>query len=91
VRAVAVESHLLRITCGRCDATWAGADRAHCAVCHRTFDDATVWDGHRLDGTYAHPRQLGLIATKNGIWLELLARTTVEIASALQGVVVDLI
>jgi hypothetical protein len=76
VRAVAVESHLLRITCGRCDATWAGADRAHCAVCHRTFDDATVWDGHRLDGTCARPRQLGLIATKNGIWLEPLARTT---------------
>jgi hypothetical protein len=64
---VAVESHLLRTTCGRCNATWAGAGRAHCAVCHRTFDDTTVWDGHR---------QHGLIATKKGIWLEPLARTT---------------
>jgi len=38
--------------------------------------NATVWDGHRLDGTCAHPRELGLIATKNGIWLEPMARTT---------------
>ncbi|WP_445185189.1 FDXHR family putative zinc-binding protein [Pseudonocardia sp. Cha107L01] len=38
---MAVESHLLRITCGRCDATWAGADRAHCAVCHRTHFKAS--------------------------------------------------
>jgi hypothetical protein len=63
-------AHLLRITCGACEATWAGEDRAHCASCHRTFDTVHLWDAHRLDGTCQHPRALGLTATKNDIWLE---------------------
>jgi hypothetical protein len=72
VRAVASYTHLLRITCGGCAATWAGEDRAHCASCHRTFDTVSVWDAHRVDGKCQHPRRLGLTATKNGIWLEPL-------------------
>jgi hypothetical protein len=66
-------THLLRIRCGGCAATWAGADRAHCASCHRTFDTVPLWDTHRADGRCVHPRQLNLIATKNHIWLEPLA------------------
>jgi hypothetical protein len=76
VPAVASYTHLLRITCGGCDATWAGEDRAHCASCHRTFDTVSVWDEHRRDDRCVHPRRLGLATTKNGIWFKPLARNT---------------
>jgi len=70
VPAVASFRHLLRISCGGCDATWAGEDRCHCASCHPTFDNVRLWDSHRVDEKCVHPRRLDLSATKNGIWLE---------------------
>jgi hypothetical protein len=60
--------HLLRITCGGCAADWAGADRAHCPICHVTFDSSALYDDHRDGGRCLRPRALGLVATKNGIW-----------------------
>jgi len=68
-RVVATE--ILRMHC--CGVEWVGADRAHC--CRRTggcgalFDDATLWDAHRRRGRCHDPRELGLVQTRNGIWL----------------------
>ncbi|NMH97377.1 hypothetical protein [Pseudonocardia acidicola] len=65
---------LLRMSC--CGSSWVGVERAHC--CHRTggcggvFDDAALWDAHRSGGICADPRDLGLVPTKNGIWLRAL-------------------
>lgn len=61
------QPHVMGITCG-CGATWAGLDRMHCASCHRTFEGIELFDAHRADERCVHPRQLGLVATKNGIW-----------------------
>lgn len=34
------------------------------------FDDAELWDTHRPRGVCVHdPGELGLVATRNGIWL----------------------
>ena len=55
-------------TCGGCDATWAGVDRAHCGTCHETWDSVDLYDEHRRGGTCLRPAELGLVATKNGIW-----------------------
>lgn len=57
--------------CGR---DWVGADRAHCCGrfggCGAVFDDAELWDGHRQRGAcVADPRELGLVTSRNGIWL----------------------
>jgi hypothetical protein len=60
--------HLLRITCAGCDAVWAGADRAHCASCHSTFDDLELYDRHRDSEQCVRPQRLGLVTTRNGIW-----------------------
>lgn len=60
--------HLLDIRCGRCGATWAGGDRAHCAACHETWDSTDLFDQHRQDDRGIRPQLLGLIPTRNGIW-----------------------
>jgi hypothetical protein len=67
---VANELHLFRIVCGGCAAEWAGADRAHCAGCHVSFDSIVLFDVHREGGGCLRPQVLGLVATKNGIWRE---------------------
>lgn len=42
------------------------------------FDDAELWDSHRTAGAQrsgtvcADPRALGLVQTRNGIWLRTL-------------------
>jgi hypothetical protein len=76
LRGVSTDRHLLRITCSGCDATWAGPDRAHCGTCHRSFDDISLFDAHRVDDRCVHPAELGLISTRNGIWLTPLASST---------------
>ena len=59
--------------CGTC---WVGADRAHCCRrtggCGHVFDDAQLWDAHRPGRKCVAPRSLGLVQTKNGIWLRAL-------------------
>jgi hypothetical protein len=61
--------------CGR---EWVGADRAHCCArvgfegCGEVFDDIDLFDAHRLNGSCLNARQLGLVQTKNGIWLRTL-------------------
>ncbi len=67
---VANELHLFRIVCGGCAAEWAGAERAHCAGCHVSFDSIVLFDVHREGGGCLRPQVLGLVATKNGIWRE---------------------
>jgi hypothetical protein len=67
---------LVRAAC--CGKDWVGADRAHCCAraryvgCGEVFDDAELFDAHRLAGGCADPRRLGLVQTKNGIWLRAL-------------------
>jgi hypothetical protein len=57
---------------------WVGADRAHCCArasylgCGEVFDDAELFDAHRLAGECADPRRLDLMQTKNGICLRAL-------------------
>jgi hypothetical protein len=67
---------LLRMSC--CGLEWVGLDRAHCCRrtggCGRVFDDAELWDAHRKRGTCGDPRELGLVQTRNGIWLRALDR-----------------
>lgn len=36
------------------------------------FDDAELWDFHRKAGSCRDPRALGLVQTRNGIWLRTL-------------------
>lgn len=59
--------------CGR---EWVGPDRAHCCArtggCGAVFDDAELWDAHRGAGGCCDPRELGLLQTRNGIWLRAL-------------------
>jgi hypothetical protein len=61
-----------------CRREWVGSDRAHCcargnfAGCGQVFDDAELFDAHRLADECADPRRLGLVQTKNGIWLRAL-------------------
>ncbi len=59
-------------TCAGCEASWRGAVRAHCRVCHVTFDDDVLFDAHRRTGVCVHPRCLGLIVA-GGVWCRLLA------------------
>jgi hypothetical protein len=68
-RRVVSDRHLLHITCPACAGAWAGSERAHCSACHRTFDDVELFDAHRADGRCRCPEELGLISTRNGIWL----------------------
>ena len=74
--SVASDRHLLRIACPTCGRAWAGADRAHCSACHCTFDDVELFDTHRADGRCLRPDGLGLISTRNGIWLTPLGTST---------------
>jgi hypothetical protein len=56
--------------------TWVGPDRAHCCRrtrgCGQVFDDAALYDIHRRAGTCLDPRTLGLVQTRNGIWLRAI-------------------
>ena len=36
------------------------------------FDDAELWDAHRGRRGCVDPRTLGLVQTRNGIWLRAL-------------------
>ncbi len=74
---VASDVHLFRIGCGGCAAEWAGADRAHCAGCHVSFDSIVLFDVHREGGGCLRPQVLGLVATKNGIWREQASKRRV--------------
>lgn len=37
----------LTYTCGGCDNTWSGVNRAHCGGCHRTWSGPSMFDQHR--------------------------------------------
>ena len=59
-----------------CGAHWVGADRAHCCRrtggCGHVFDDAQLWDAHRVRGICLDPRSRGMVHTTDGIWLRTL-------------------
>lgn len=60
------------ITCGRCDSSWTGVNRCHCAGekgCHVTFSGLTYFDQHRKNGNCATPESLGLHDNGNGVWV----------------------
>ncbi|MFC5995564.1 hypothetical protein ACFQE5_15220 [Pseudonocardia hispaniensis] len=65
---------LVRMSC--CGLEWVGVERAHCCRrtggCGRVFDDATLWDDHRSGGVCIDPVTLGLVQTRNGIWLRAM-------------------
>lgn len=58
-----------RITCGGCDNTWTGTHRAHCSVCHHTFNSPWLFDRHRRHGHCLDPADLGFDQV-NGVWRE---------------------
>ena len=67
------EVGLLQGSCGRCGAEWVGEDRCHCDVCHHTFDDEHLFESHRTaDMRCLTGRVMGLVQTRNGIWLRPL-------------------
>jgi hypothetical protein len=59
-----------------CGAHWVGADRAHCCRrtggCGHVFDDAQLWDAHRVWGICLDPRSREMVHTTDGIWLRTL-------------------
>jgi len=64
---------LVRASCARCGATWVGSERCHCVRCCHTWDDPELFDAHRRNDTCLEGPQLGLISTRNGIWLRRAA------------------
>jgi hypothetical protein len=58
--------------CAGCEASWRSTVRAHCRVCHVTFDDEVLFDAHRLTGVCVDPRCLDLVVV-GGVWCRLLA------------------
>jgi hypothetical protein len=65
---------LVRGECGRCGVSWVGEDRCHCARCCQTWDDVELFDAHRSGDKCLHGRALGLLQTRNGIWLRPVDR-----------------
>ena len=59
--------------CGR---SWVGDERSHCCVrtrgCGEVFDDVELFDAHRVVGCCVSPWVMGLVQTKNRIWLRVL-------------------
>jgi len=53
-----------------CGAQWVGADRAHCCRrtggCGHVFDDAQLWDAHRVQGICLNPRSRGMVPLPTG-------------------------
>jgi hypothetical protein len=72
------------MTC--CAMTWVGPDRAHCyrrtRGCGHVFDDAALYDAHRHNGSCLDPRTLGLVPTRNGIWLRALDHPGTSLSTA---------
>ena len=62
---------LLLMSC--CGMEWVGIERAHCfrrtRGCGRVFDDGALLDAHRRHGVCINPQDLGLVQTRNRIWL----------------------
>lgn len=60
------------ITHGACGKSWTGGLRAHCPVCHRTFNRDSGAEAHRT-GTYSggrtcsDPAALGY-TERDGVW-----------------------
>ena len=68
---------LVQGSCSVCGATWAGADRCHCSVCHHSWDDVELFDTHRRPGGVCRtPAELGLLVTRNGIALRVLGQAS---------------
>jgi hypothetical protein len=59
--------------CGR---SWVGDERSHCCLrtrgCGEVFDDVELFDAHRVVGCCVSPWVMGLVQTKNRIWLRVL-------------------
>ena len=65
---------MVRGTC--CGRSWVGDERSHCCVrtrgCGEVFDDVDLFDAHRVVGCCVSPWVMGLVQTKNRIWLRVL-------------------
>jgi hypothetical protein len=58
--------------CAGCAASWPGLGRAHCRVCHVTFDDEVLFDAHRRTAGCVPPQDLDLVVVGD-VWCRLLA------------------
>lgn len=66
-------------TCGGCDNTWSGVNRAHCGGCHRTWSGPSMFDQHRRlikdVGICVDPATIKGQVFKGGIWRSDKERT----------------
>jgi hypothetical protein len=44
--------------------------------CGRVFDDAELFDNHRVDGECENPVKLGMVRNKGGVWIEAVQVVT---------------
>ena len=51
-----------------------GEDRGHCVRCCQTWDDGDLFDAHRPGEVCLTGAELGLLSSRNGIWLRPLER-----------------
>jgi hypothetical protein len=74
VEGVTPSMQLVSGTC--CGRSWVGDERSHCCVrtrgCGEVFDDVELFDSHRIVGCCVSPWVMGLVQTKNRIWLRVL-------------------
>ena len=64
----------VRATC--CGRSWVGGERSHCCDrtggCGEVFDDVELLDAHRIVGCCVSPWVMGLVQTRDRIWLRVL-------------------
>ena len=64
----------VRATC--CGRSWVGDQRSHCCArtrgCGEVFDDVELFDAHRIVGCCVSPWVIGLVQTKDRVWLRVM-------------------
>lgn len=57
------------VHCNNCCAKWTGAGRAHCNLCHQTFNSDGAATLHwTKEWGHAHPVNMDNFSLRNGIW-----------------------
>src|SRR5215471_3437024 len=55
------------VHCSKCCAIWTGRTRAHCTLCHQTFNSNGAADLHWVGG-HEHPVNCPALELRSGIW-----------------------